>query len=193
MELVVTKRTDPRLLACMAGHYSRPQGFVGRNICYSVTHDGVYYGHIVGGSATLHLVGRNEFFNPHIHAGEGCRDGCGLDLKRIVNNVFFHITPTNGKYPLRNFSQRVLQAWRIVVALDWLVKYGDDIIGFESLVELPRMGEVYRRDGWIYVGVTKGFSCKRIAGRGTDSWSGKRVWNTKELRPKRVFVRGRLP
>ena len=46
----------------MAVHYSEPGGFVGRNICYAIMHEGVYYGAIVGGSATLHLVGRDEFF-----------------------------------------------------------------------------------------------------------------------------------
>lgn len=189
MELTVTKRSDPRLLACMTEHYSRPEGFVGRNICYSVSHDGTYYGHIVGGSATLHLIGRNEFFDPHIHAGEFCHDGCGLDLKRIVNNIFFHISPPKGKYPFRNFAQTVLARWRSLVAADWQTKYGDEVKGFESLVELPRPGTVYLRDGWTYVGTTKGFTCKRKAGKGTDSWSGKRVWNTKELRPKLVFVR----
>ena len=56
------KRTDPRILANMAIHYSQPKGFVGRNICYAVTHDGLYYGSIVGGSATLHLPGRDEYF-----------------------------------------------------------------------------------------------------------------------------------
>lgn len=55
------KRTDKRLLANMAIHYSKPNGFVGRNICYAVMYKGIYYGGIVGGSATLHLAGRNEF------------------------------------------------------------------------------------------------------------------------------------
>jgi hypothetical protein len=68
------------------------------------------------------------------------------------------------------------------------MKYGDVPIGFESLVELPRSGEVYKRDGWTEVGVTKGQTCKRIAGKGTDSWTGRRVWDTKNLRPKRIFV-----
>ena len=60
--LELVKRTDPRLLADMKIHYSQPKGFVGRNICYAILFDGIYYGGIVGGSSTLHLVGRDVFF-----------------------------------------------------------------------------------------------------------------------------------
>ena len=73
--------------------------------------------------------------------------------------------------------------------MDWESKYGDKVIGFETLVELPRTGELYLRAGWSEVGITKGYTCKRVAGKGTDSWSGKRVWDTKKLRPKRVFCK----
>jgi hypothetical protein len=181
MMLVLTKRTEPRLLDCMKNHYSQPKGFVGRNLCYGVLDGDVYYGHIVGGSATLHLPGRNGYF------------GIGKShLSSIVNNIFFHIEKFGDKYPQRNFAQSVLKAWRNRVSSDWHEKYGDVVLGFESLVELPRTGEVYRRDGWVELGQTKGFTCKRTAGKGTDSWGGKRVWNITELRPKRVFCKRNL-
>ena len=162
----------------MAVHYSAPKGFVGRNICYAVMYGDIYYGSIVGGSATLHLPGRNEFFT-HIYT-----------LDNIVNNIFFHIEKVEGRYPMRWFTVEVLKAFRAQIASDWKAKYGDDVIGFESLVELPRTGECYKRDGWTLVGQTKGFTCKRTAGKGTDNWSGKRIWDTKNLRPKLVFCRG---
>ena len=63
------------------------------------------------------------------------------------------------------------------------------MLGWETLVELPRTGTLYACDGWAEVGMTKGYTCKRVAGKGTDAWTGKRVWDTKNLRPKRVFVR----
>lgn len=172
MNLEVIKRTDPRILADMSVHYSQPKGFVGRNICYAIMHNSVYYGSIVAGSATRFLPGRGDVAN----------------LNARINNIFFHVEKKNGAYPMHNFAQRVLSAFRESSARDWRDKYGDEVEGFETLVEFPRTGEVYRRDGWKEVGVTKGYTCKRTAGKGTDSWSGKRVWDTVNLRPKRVFL-----
>ncbi len=175
--LTRTKRTDSDLLSLMSRHYSQPKGFVGRSICYAITYKGVYYGHIVAGSATRFLPNRNEFF------------GIGMDeLNNIINNIFYHIEKANDKYPLRNFASLVIKEFVQKASQDWLNKYNDTVIGFESLVELPRTGEVYRRAGWQYIGQTKGYTCKRVAGKGTDSWSGKRVWDTKKLRPKKVYA-----
>lgn len=166
----------------MKYHYSQPKGFVGRNICYAIEVNGEYYGSIVGGSATLHLAGRDKFF-------EILKENKKSTLNSIVNNIFFHIEKVNEKYPVRNMVSKCLSLFREKISQDWEEKYGDKVIGFESLVELPRTGEAYQRDKWIEVGVTKGQTCKRVAGKGTDSWSGKRVWDTINLRPKRVFVR----
>ena len=163
----------------MAVHYSQPKGFVGRNICYAVLHDGLYYGSIVGGSATLHLPGRDEYFGL----------GTSLSLNNLVNNIFFHVEKVGGRYPMRWFTVEVLQAFRQRIVVDWQARYGDVVAGFESLVELPRTGECYKHDGWDLIGQTIGYTCKRVAGKGTDNWSGKRVWDMKNLRPKLVFAK----
>lgn len=165
----------------MSVHYSQPRGFVGRNICYAVKWDDIYYGSIVGGSATLHLPGRNEYFS--------LTSNNSIQLNSIINNIFFHVEKVNGDYPCRWFTVAVLKKFREVISNDWFSKYNDKVIGFESLVELPRTGECYKKDKWDLIGQTKGYTCKRVAGKGTDNWSGKRVWNTKELRPKLVFVK----
>lgn len=173
-----TKRTDKRLLERMEKHYSQPKGFVGRNICYAIFYGPSYYGHIVAGSATRFLPNRNEFFGI---TGEG--------LNNVINNTFFSISPIRGKYPIRNFTTEVVKLFVKIAKEDWQTIYGDLCIGFETLVEKPRTGELYRRAGWSIVGETKGYTCKRVAGVSTDSWSGKRVWNTEkeQLRPKTVF------
>lgn len=182
IKLIVVKNSDKSLRNSMSVHYSAPKGFVGRNICYAVYYNDVLYGHTVGGSATRFLPGRNEYL------------GIGIDqLNNVINNTFFHIYKVDNRYPIRNFAQRVVAEWRRRVATDWVEKYGDPVIGFETLVELPRTGECYRRDGWVVTGTTIGYTCKRTAGNGTDSWTGKRVWNTKELRPKLVLCRRHLP
>lgn len=174
------KRTQPELLTHMSAHYSQPKGFVGRNICYSILYDGKIYGSIVGGSATRFLPGRQNFLqNNNIECG----------LNNIVNNIFFHVNPKENGYPIRNFTTEVLKLFRKTIKIRWEDKYQNEVKLFETLVELPRSGHIYQRDKWLCVGETKGFTCKRTAGKGTDSWSGKRVWDTQNLRPKLVFLR----
>lgn len=176
LELIVTKRTDYRLLYNMERHYSKPKGFVGRNICYAIIFNNTYYGHIVAGSATRFLPNRNDFL------------GISQEqLNNVINNVFYSISPVGGKYPLRNFTSFVVKNFVKKAKEDWYNKYGDFCVGFETLVEKPRSGELYLKAGWSLIGETKGYTCKRVSGKGTDSWSGKRVWNTKDLRPKLVF------
>lgn len=176
LELILTKRTDKRLLDRMEKHYSQPKGFVGRNMCYAVIFDGDYYGHTVAGSATRFLPNRHEFLGTSME-----------QLNNIVNNIFFNVRPVNCKYPTRNFTTKIIKKFVDVVTIDWENKYGDPVLGFETLVEKPRTGECYLRAGWVKVGETVGYTCKRVAGKGTDSWSGKRVWDMKNLRPKNVL------
>jgi hypothetical protein len=172
MILEQIKRTDPRILSDMAIHYSQPKGFVGRNICYAIIHNGIYYGSIVGGSSTLHLPGRNEYFNID-----------KTKLNSIINNIFYHVEKRENIYPYRNFTVSVLTSFLDQVSKDWERKYSDKVLGFESLVELPRTGEMYKRCGFDLVGQTIGYTCKRTSGKGTDNWSGKRIWDTKNLKP----------
>lgn len=178
MELQRTSKADQQVKDWMARHYSQPKGFVGRQLIYKIVVGDAVFGAIAAGSATRHLPGRWEYF------------GKTIPLNNLVNNTFFHLEKPVEGYPSRNFSTKVVQTWRDRVKLDWPEVYGDHVDGFETLVELPRTGELYKRDGWSEIGLTKGFTCKRVAGESTDSWSGKRVWDTINLRPKRVFARG---
>lgn len=176
LTLVQIKRTDSNMLQRMASHYSQPLGFVGRNICYAICFSGICYGVIVGGSATMFLPGRNIIGT----------------LNNGVNNIFFHVEKYLNRYPTRNFTTKVLSLYRVQIESDWKAKYGDSVNWHETLVEPPRTGECYKRDGWKLVGTTKGFTCKRSSGQSTDSWSGRRIWNTENLRPKLVFVKSNL-
>lgn len=180
--LVKTKRTDERLVERMRNHYSKPKGFVGRNICYAIYVDSDYYGHIVGGSATKHLPGRHEFLGTNKES-----------LNNIVNNIFFNVAKVRGKYPVRNFTSRCVNTFTQLIQEDWEIKYGDRVIGFETLIELPREGRLYKMAGWEQVGVTKGYTCKRGPGLGTDGWTGARVWDTVNLRPKVVLCKKAVP
>lgn len=180
IDLIITKRTDERLLKRMSNHYSKPKGFVGRNICYAIMFGGTYYGHIIAGSATRFLPGRNDFL--------------GITLKQlnnVINNIFFNVSPPeNEKYPIRNFTSKIVKEFMQISITDWMQRYGDTVLGFETLIEKPRTGTLYRRAGWKVVGETKGYTCKRVGGKGNDGWTGKRVWNTDKdsLRPKIVLA-----
>lgn len=178
IELHQTKRTDKDLVFRMKNHYSQPKGFVGRNICYAIYYNSLYYGHIVAGSSTRFLPNRNEFLGITIE-----------NLNNVINNIFFNISPINGSYPTRNFTSSVVKTFVNQSRKDWETKYGDICVGFETLVEKPRTGSLYLKAGWKIIGETKGYTCKRISGQSTDNWSGKRVWNTNpdELRPKLVL------
>jgi hypothetical protein len=157
----------------MSIHYSHPKGFVGRQLVYKILVDDKEVGAIVGGSATLHLPNRNEFFGDKYY------------INGIINNTFYHLEKQEDK----NLGSKVLKLWRKQVVLDWEERYKDKVIGFETLIELPRNGALYKADNWIYVGTTKGYICKRVAGEQTENWSGKRVWNYDELKPKLVFCK----
>lgn len=177
IELQKSTKGDQFIRYLMSIHYSKPKGFVGRQIVYKVVSEGVEIGAIVGGSATLHLPGRNEFF------------GTKYYINSIVNNTFFHLENQEDK----NMGTKVLKMWRKQISDDWEKQYGDKVVGFETLVEVPRTGAVYKADNWIYTGITKGFTCKRVGGEQQENWSGVRVWNKnpETLRPKLVFCKMR--
>ena len=59
MLLKITSKKDKDLQSLMLRHYTKPKGFVGRSICYAIYYNNTYYGHILGGSSTLYLKGRN--------------------------------------------------------------------------------------------------------------------------------------
>lgn len=190
---------DFNLRMASSAHYSRPGGFVGRFIAYAIYYGGEYLGVIVGGSATMHLKGRDAFF---------ClKQG---DLNRIVNNSLFHIEKTwdtppfayvvgergvcvetrRKPYPVRNITTLVLETWREQISQDWQECYGDEVLGFETLVQPPRTGELYRRDGWQEVARTKGWTCRRTGGKSSsESFGGRRVWVFDPSQSKIVFCR----
>lgn len=177
LELLITKKSCPRLLKLMSIHYSKPKGFVGRNICYAIFYNDIYYGHIVSGSPAKYLPGRRKFLGLTMKYGLNC----------VIDNVFFHVFKVNGKYPRRNFVSYIIKKWMKQTRIDWIEKYKIPVVGFETLVEIPRTGECYLRAGWVKVGKTKGYNLRRVSGKEKSNWSGKRVWNINREKRKYVF------
>lgn len=179
IELIRSSKGDPLVRRYMAEHYSKPKGFVGRQLVYLIRCGGATYGAIAGGSATLQLE-RSGRVIP-----------AGASMHNVVNNNFFHLDRGGLKYPVRNFAQRVLSLWRKRVMVDWPGTYKHDVRLFETLVEPPRTGDVYLRDGWSLVGMTAGYQVKRVSGHSPNETfkGGVRVWDRVNLRPKHVFTR----
>ena len=177
--LVIQKITkaDQGLQAAMRVHYSKPKGFVGRQLFYKIIYNNMAYGYIAFGSATKHLPGRILQHSLN----------CGM------NNIFYHIEKVDGKYPIRNFTTQCLLLAETIAVRDYKERYGDAVLWIETLVELPRTGDLYKKAGYKLVGETKGYTCKRVSGDSTDNWTGRRVWDTTNLRPKHVFIKELQP
>ena len=166
------QKSDILLQESMRHHYSKPRGFVGRQLFYRIYYNDHFHGCIGFGSAVLHLPGRKVDW----------------PLNNGVNNIFYQIWPWNGeKYPLRNFTTKALLEAEKIAKEDYKSWYGDEVKWFESLVELPRTGDLYLKAGYKEIGITQGKTCVRTWGQSTDSWGGRRVWDIGN--PKRVFFK----
>ena len=174
-KLVIASKGDFDIKHLMEIHYSHPNGFVGRQIMYKVLDENnKFCGAIAGGSATVHLPGREEFF------------GDEFELQQIVNNTFYHLLDVEDI----NFGTKVLKLWRRKIVEDWQKLYEDRVIGFETLVELPRTGSIYKADNWTLTGTTKGYTCRRVGGNSdSEKFGGVRVWDYDNLKPKLVFCK----
>ncbi len=171
LELVETKKSHAELIACMRVHYTQPKGLIGRSICYAIYYDKKYYGHIVMGSATMHL--------PHERASS--------NLNEILCNTFFHLRRPAEGYPCRNITSKILLAFERQAIIDWYVRYGDIPRAIETLVQPPRTGEAYLRVGYSQVGMTKGFTCERVKDETNKKWGTTKKWDYSNPQPKLVF------
>jgi hypothetical protein len=82
----------------------------------------------------------------------------------------------------------VLKLFRKVVINDWLKEYGDCVRAFETLVEPPRWGGIYKLDGWKKIGMTAGLGARRPEGHGTAGKSSTGVRKIIRVPKKIVWV-----
>lgn len=172
-QLLLTTKNNSYLQTFMRNHYSMPKGFVGRQIFYLVKINETVVGAIGWGSVTRHLPNRPILGN----------------LLHGMSNIFYHIEKPVLGYPSRNFTTKILLLSEQLACVEYSKKYTQKILWVESLVELPRTGALYKKAKYTHVGTTVGYTCKRTSGLSSDTWSGKRVWDTKNLRPKLVFYK----
>lgn len=148
---------NPYIQMLWREHYVGSRGTVGRQLHYIVYYNGLAVGGISAGSAIFAHKKRDAVLEV---TAEEKRTG----LRNIVNNTMFRLTRPKNCPPL---ATEVLSVFREVVSADWHASYGDAVRAFETLVEPPRWGGIYKLDGWTRVGWTAGLGARRPEGHGT--------------------------
>lgn len=138
-------------------HYVGSKGTVGRQMHYIVYWNGRAVGAISAGSAMFAHKKRDKVLSV-------IRDEQKGGIRHIVNNTMFRMTRPKDEAPL---ATDVLKKWMEVVKEDWLNEYGDFVRAFETLVEPPRWGGIYKIVKWKKIGMTFGLGARRPEGHGT--------------------------
>jgi hypothetical protein len=146
IELVLCKRSDPIYQEIRNRHYVENHGCIGRQLHYLVYVDGKISGIISGASPVWACAPRDNFFGI-------TKDNREYVVGRLViNNVVFRLEER-----IPNLGTVVLSKWRKQVVKDWVERYGDSPLGFETFIfGENRTGAMYKADNWVYVGETKG-------------------------------------
>lgn len=160
-------------------HYVGSKGTVGRQLHYIVYFDGQAVGGISGGSAIFRHKKRDEFLN----LGDQDRQA---GLPHIINNTMFRMTRAKDQPPK---ATEVLKLFREQATGDWLSLYGDAVFFFETLVQPPRWGGIYKLDGWTRIGKTAGLGARRPIGHGTRGKSSTGRRKIIRTQPKILWVR----
>jgi hypothetical protein len=140
-------------------HYPQSRGIIGRSLNYLVMRSGECLGIIGGASPPKNY---NYFVNCF---------GRGQEKHYLNNNIFRLIKIE------RNLGTKTLRLFRSRVKRDYEEKFGDELIGLCTFVELPRDGALYKADNWVYLGITEG---KRMYRRG-ENWEKSFVEGKKKL------------
>jgi len=138
-------------------HYVGSKGTVGRQMHYIVYWDGKAVGGISAGSAMFANKKRDKILSVSKQEQQA-------GVRHIVNNTMFRMTRPMDQQPL---ASDVLRHWMEVVKKEWLNDYGDFVRAFETLVEPPRWGGIYKIAGWRKIGMTYGLGARRPEGHGT--------------------------
>jgi hypothetical protein len=176
--LVRTPFDNPFVQLLWRQHYVGSKGTVGRQLHYLIYFDGVAVGAISAGSAMFAHKKRDRILGvskPEQQAG----------VRHIVNNTMFRLIRPKDAMPR---ATDVLKVFRKVVIKDWITEYGDCVRAFETLVEPPRWGGIYKLDGWKKIGMTAGLGARRPEGHGTAGKSSTGVRKIIRVPKKIVWI-----
>jgi hypothetical protein len=146
IELVLCKRSDPIYQSIRNRHYVDNHGCIGRQLHYLIYVENRVVGIISGASPVWACSPRDKFFDITKDNREK------MVGKFIINNVVFRLEESSP-----NLGTQILSKWRRQVRQDWIARYGNDVVGFETFIfGENRTGAMYKADNWMYVGETAG-------------------------------------
>jgi len=167
--LVQVPKGDKLFATLYLSHYPESKGIVGRSINYIVIWKNRIVGIIGGNSPPFSVKPIDKFF------GITKENRNDMLVKHLNNEVYRIIRPA------KNLATMSLKSFRRQVKHDYLLKYGERLIGLITFVEPPRTGAIYKADNWVYLGMTKGYGTTRRGKRWFD-----RKWVKKQ--PKLIFA-----
>lgn len=176
--LVRTPFENPFVQLLWRQHYVGSKGTVGRQLHYIIYFDGAAVGAISAGSAMFAHKKRDRILGV-------TKEEQQTGIRHIVNNTMFRLIRPKDAPPR---ATDVLKLFRQVVVKDWLKEYGDCVRAFETLVEPPRWGGIYKLDGWKKIGMTAGLGARRPEGHGTVGKSSTGVRKIIRVPKKIVWV-----
>lgn len=141
--------------AFWARHYPGSKGAIGRQLHYLVWLDGRLLGIIAAGEAMFRCAPRDRALGLKLGDGEPPPGG-------LVACSAFRVEDAPHGVP-----SQVLALWRARAAADWCSAYGSAVRWWETLVEPPRIGTCFVRDGWRRLARrTAGVGARRPDGHG---------------------------
>jgi len=81
-------------------------------------------------------------------------------LKHFCNNYRFCLTPNSRD--IQNVGSQVLKHLRHLAKKHWEYKYGNKLLAIETFVKQSHTGAIYKADNWLYLGLTKGWSFRKL-------------------------------
>lgn len=123
--------------------YKPTTDLVGRRIDWLIKNNNEIIGAIGVGSSVMAMKPRDDFI--------------GWNKEQRIKNL--RKTCTNWRFCLMektNFSSKILSLFVKEARKEWKMKFGDNLVLIETLIEPPYTGISYKSSGWIQVGKTKG-------------------------------------
>ncbi len=102
----------------------------------------------------------------------------GLITNSMISNGLFRMLVPTREYPCVDFTTAILEVCERALPKDWKGKYPGvgRIIALETLVQLPRLGRLYVKNGWRLLTLTKGVELRRSSAVGPQEVSSGEGW-----------------